>query len=148
MEVRDHRHRQGNLYCCREDHGLNHKEQHLEDGHRGYADGGHRNQIHAGWILIGLSMFFLLWFVAALRRAVSTIDGEGILTGIVSLGGGIYAACAIVAIGIEDGIKTMSDDTFQHRVYPELIHAADERIPIDAVEFGAEAVWRAVQRFH
>src|SRR5436190_13610544 len=91
-----------------------------------YADSGHRNQIHAGWILIGLSIFFLLWFVAALRRAVSTIDGEGILPGIVSLGGGIYAACTIVAIGIEDGIKTMSDDTFQHRVYPELIHASDD----------------------
>ena len=28
-----------------------------------------------------------------------------------------------------------------------LIHAADERIPVDALEFGAEAVWRAVQRF-
>jgi hypothetical protein len=91
-----------------------------------YSDSGNRNQIHFGWILIGLSIFFLLWFVAALRRAVSTIDGEGILTAIVGLGGGIYAACAIVAIGIEDGIKTMSDDTFQHRVYPELVHAADD----------------------
>jgi hypothetical protein len=91
-----------------------------------YSDSGNRDQIHFGWILIGLSIFFLLWFVAALRRAVSAIDGDGILTAIVSLGGGIYAACAIVAIGIEDGIRTMSDDTFQHRVYPELIHAADD----------------------
>jgi acetylornithine deacetylase/succinyl-diaminopimelate desuccinylase-like protein len=32
--------------------------------------------------------------------------------------------------------------------FTKLIHAADERIPVDAVEFGAEAVWRAVQRFH
>ena len=32
--------------------------------------------------------------------------------------------------------------------FMKLIHAADERIPVDAVEFGAEAVWRAVQRFH
>ena len=32
--------------------------------------------------------------------------------------------------------------------FPKLIHTADERIPADAVEFGAEAVWRAVQRFH
>ena len=32
--------------------------------------------------------------------------------------------------------------------FTTLIHAADERIPVDAVEFGAEAVWRAVQRFH
>jgi len=31
--------------------------------------------------------------------------------------------------------------------FTKLIHAADERIPVDALEFGAEAVWRAVQRF-
>ncbi|MBA2383678.1 MAG: M20/M25/M40 family metallo-hydrolase [Actinobacteria bacterium] len=32
--------------------------------------------------------------------------------------------------------------------FTKLIHAADERIPVDALEFGAEAVWRAVLRFH
>jgi acetylornithine deacetylase/succinyl-diaminopimelate desuccinylase-like protein len=32
--------------------------------------------------------------------------------------------------------------------FAKLIHAADERIPVEAVEFGAEAVWRAIQRFH
>jgi acetylornithine deacetylase/succinyl-diaminopimelate desuccinylase-like protein len=32
--------------------------------------------------------------------------------------------------------------------FARLIHAADERIPVDALEFGAEAVWRAIQRFH
>jgi acetylornithine deacetylase/succinyl-diaminopimelate desuccinylase-like protein len=32
--------------------------------------------------------------------------------------------------------------------FTKLIHAADERIPVDGLEFGAEAVWRAVQRFH
>lgn len=32
--------------------------------------------------------------------------------------------------------------------FTKLIHAADERIPVDALEFGAEAVWRAIQRFH
>jgi acetylornithine deacetylase/succinyl-diaminopimelate desuccinylase-like protein len=31
--------------------------------------------------------------------------------------------------------------------FTKLIHAADERIPVAALEFGAEAVWRAVQRF-
>ena len=31
--------------------------------------------------------------------------------------------------------------------FAKLIHAADERIPVDALEFGAEAVWRAIQRF-
>ena len=32
--------------------------------------------------------------------------------------------------------------------FEKLIHAADERIPVEALEFGAEAVWRAIQRFH
>jgi acetylornithine deacetylase/succinyl-diaminopimelate desuccinylase-like protein len=32
--------------------------------------------------------------------------------------------------------------------FATLLHAADERIPADAVEFGAEAVWRTIQRFH
>jgi acetylornithine deacetylase/succinyl-diaminopimelate desuccinylase-like protein len=36
----------------------------------------------------------------------------------------------------------------QDFAFTTLIHAADERIPVDALEFGAEAVWRAVQRFH
>jgi len=29
----------------------------------------------------------------------------------------------------------------------KLVHAADERIPVDALEFGTEAVSRALQRF-
>jgi hypothetical protein len=91
-----------------------------------YSDSGHRNQLHYGWLLIGLGIFFFMWFVAALRRAVSMGDAEGVLTGVVSIGGTVYAAATLVAIALEDGIRTMSDDTFQHRVYPELIHAADD----------------------
>jgi hypothetical protein len=91
-----------------------------------YSDSGHRDQVNFGWILIGLSIFFLLWFIAALRRAVSATDRDGILTTIVGIGGTIYAACALVAVALNQGIRTMSDDTFQHRVYPELIHAADD----------------------
>jgi acetylornithine deacetylase/succinyl-diaminopimelate desuccinylase-like protein len=30
--------------------------------------------------------------------------------------------------------------------YTALLHAADERVPADAVRFGAEAVWRAIER--
>ncbi len=30
----------------------------------------------------------------------------------------------------------------------KLVHAADERIPVDALEFGVEAISRAVERFH
>ena len=31
--------------------------------------------------------------------------------------------------------------------FASLIHAADERIHVEALEFGAEALWRAIQRF-
>lgn len=91
-----------------------------------YSDSGHRDRVNVGWILITLSVFFLLWFVAALRRAVSMVDTEGILTGVVSIGGGVYAALALASVALNAGLRTMSDDTYQHRVYPELIHAADD----------------------
>lgn len=91
-----------------------------------YSDSGHRDRVNIGWILIGLGVFFLLWFIAALRRAVDRIDGEGILTTVVTIGGTIYAALAFGAAALNAGIRTMSDDTFQHRVFPELIHAADD----------------------
>jgi hypothetical protein len=91
-----------------------------------YSDSGHRDRIHVGWILTGLGIFFLLWFVAALRRAVMAVDGEGILTTVTAIGGTVYAALAFAAVAINDGIRTMSDDTYQHRVFPELQHAADD----------------------
>jgi hypothetical protein len=91
-----------------------------------YSDSGHRDRVNTGWILITLSVFCLLWFIAALRRAVSIVDGEGILTGVVSIGGGIYAALAFASVALNTGIRTMSDDTYQHRVFPDLIHAAGD----------------------
>jgi hypothetical protein len=91
-----------------------------------YSDSGHRDRLNVAWILIGLGLFFLMWFIAALRRAVAAVDPEGILTAIVGLGGGIYVALAFAAVALNDGIRTMSDDTYQHRVFPELIHAADD----------------------
>jgi hypothetical protein len=91
-----------------------------------FSDSGHRNKENIGWVLVGLGVFFLLWFIAALRRAVVNIDGDGILATLVTVGGGIYAALAFVAVSLEVGIRTMSDDTYQHRVYPELIHAVDD----------------------
>ena len=91
-----------------------------------YSDSGHRDRINVGWIMITLSVFCLLWFIAALRRAVSMVDGEGILTGVVSIGGGIYAALAFASVALNMGIRTMSDDTYQHQVFPDLIHAAGD----------------------
>jgi len=91
-----------------------------------FASSSHRDRINVGWILIGLGVFFLLWFIGALRRYVSAIDGDGFLTSIVGIGGTIYAALALTAVALNQGIRTMNDDTFQHRVYPELVHAADD----------------------
>ena len=91
-----------------------------------YSDSGHRDRVNTGWVLITLSVFCLLWFIAALRRAVSTVDGEGILTGVVGIGGGIYAALAFASVALNTGIRTMSDDTYQHQVFPDLIHAAGD----------------------
>ena len=91
-----------------------------------YSDSGHRDQINIGWILIGLGLFFFLWFVATVRRAVMAVDGEGILTAVVAIGGAVYAAVAFAAVALNAGIRTMSDDTYRHQVFPELIHAADD----------------------
>ena len=91
-----------------------------------FSDSGHRDRIHVGWVLMGLSIFFLLWFVAYLRRLVARLDPDGLLANVVGIGGTVYAATALVAISLEDALKTMSDDTYQHRVFPELIHAADD----------------------
>jgi hypothetical protein len=93
---------------------------------RYWSDSGHRNRENIAWVLIGLGVFFLVWFIAALRRAVAERDDEGVLTTLVTIGGGIYASLAFTAASLEVGIRTMSDDTYQHRVYPELIHMADD----------------------
>ena len=91
-----------------------------------FGDSGHRDRIGLGWALAGIGLFFLLWFVASLRQMVSRFDREGLLTTLTTLGGGIYAALALAAIALDSAVRTMSDDTYQHRVYPELIHAADD----------------------
>ena len=92
-----------------------------------YSKSSHRDKISIGWVITGLSIFFFLWFLAALRRTVRRLEGEdGFLTALTTIGGTIYAALALAAIAVEAGIRTMSDDTYHHTVYPGLIHAADD----------------------
>ncbi len=91
-----------------------------------FGDSGHRDRINTGWVLAGLGIFCFVWFVAALREAVRRRRGDGMLATLVLLGGGIYAATAFAAVSLDSGIRTMSDDTYRHTVYPELIHAADD----------------------
>jgi hypothetical protein len=90
-----------------------------------FSDSGNRDRSNLGWAVAMLGLFFFLWFVASLRQTVSRFD-DGILTTLTTLGGGIYAALALTAVSLEGAIRTMSDDTYQHKVYPELIHAAGD----------------------
>jgi hypothetical protein len=92
-----------------------------------YSDSGHRDKIGIAWIIAGLGVFFFLWFLSALRRTIRRLEGEdGFLTALTTIGGAIYATLAFAAIAVNMGIRTMSDDTYHHTVYPGLIHAADD----------------------
>ena len=94
---------------------------------RYYMDSGHRDRISVGWIVAGLGIFFFLWFLSSLRRTVRRHEGgEGFLTALTTIGGGVYATLAFAAIAVNMSIRTMSDDTYHHTVYPGLIHAADD----------------------
>jgi hypothetical protein len=91
-----------------------------------YSDSGHRDRIGIGWVVAGLGIFAFLWFLAALRDAVRRTDGGGALTALTTIGGAIYAALALAAVALDSAVRTMSDDTYRHRVFPEVIHAADD----------------------
>jgi hypothetical protein len=91
-----------------------------------FSDSGHRDRLFIGWCLFMLGLFALLWFVASLRAAVASFDDSGMLAQLVLAGGTIYIALAGVAVSLDVAVNTMSDDTYKHTVYPELIHAADD----------------------
>jgi hypothetical protein len=92
-----------------------------------YSDSGHRDRINIGWVVAGLGLFFFLWFVSALRQTIRRLEGDdGFLTALTTIGGVVYAALSLAALAVNTGIKTMSDDTYHHQVFPGLIHAADD----------------------
>jgi hypothetical protein len=92
-----------------------------------YSDSGHRDRLNIGWILSGLGVFFFLWFLSSLRRTVRRHEGEdGFLTALTTIGGAVYATLALAALALNNGIRTMSDDTFHDQVFPGLIHAAND----------------------
>lgn len=99
-----------------------------------YGDSGHRDKIDVGWILAGLGVFFFLWFVASLRETVrkATVasESDSMLAFLVTIGGTAYGAVTLVALGEAAGVRTMSDDTFQHQVFPGIIHANDDGVYI------------------
>jgi hypothetical protein len=91
-----------------------------------YGDSGHRDKITIGWLIIVVGVFFFLWFLGALRQFLRRIDDQGMLPAVATVGGAVYAALTLAGRSVDMAIKTMSDDTFHHQVYPELIHAADD----------------------
>ena len=96
-----------------------------------YGSASHRTSIHIGWILVGLGLFFFVWFVAALREHVSRREradgaGESFLSSVISIGGSAFVAAGICVAGLATGIKTMSDDTYHHQVYSDIIHGAND----------------------
>ena len=92
-----------------------------------YSDSGHRDRINIGWVLAALGLFFFLWFLSALRQGVRRLEADdGFLTGLTTIGGVVYATLSLAALAVDEGIRTMSDDTYHHTVYPGLIHAADD----------------------
>ena len=91
-----------------------------------YSDSGHRDRLNIGWILIGLGLFSFLWFLTALRQALIRLVSEGFLPTLATVGGAVYATLALAAAAVSNGIRTMSDDTYHHQVFPELVHAAND----------------------
>jgi acetylornithine deacetylase/succinyl-diaminopimelate desuccinylase-like protein len=80
-----------------------------------------------------------------LAGVIRELDPEGIPVPLLQIGvtdGRFFSRLGIQTYGF---LPMRLPQSFE---FAKLIHAADERIPVDALEFGAEAVWRAVQRFH
>jgi hypothetical protein len=93
---------------------------------RYYRDSGNRDQIIVGWFLVIIGVFGFLWFLSSLRLFMRRVDADGFLTTLAGVGGAVYAALTLAGVGLQTAVKTMSDDTFQDRVYPGLIHASDD----------------------
>ena len=107
-----------------------------------YGSSSHRSHIHIGWVLTGLGLFALIWFVAALRERIrvseqAASDGGTFLSTVVLIGGTVYIAVTMAAIAVSDGMRTMSDDTYHHQVYSGIIHAAGDASYLLVVTAGA-----------
>jgi len=107
-----------------------------------YGASSHRTETNVGWVLVGLGLFCLIWFVAAMRERVLASEQEDARNGtflstIVIVGGTAYVAVAMAAIALSDAVKTMSDDTYHHQVYSGLVHAAGDATYMMVVTGGA-----------
>jgi hypothetical protein len=107
-----------------------------------YGSGSNRSHIHIGWVLAGLGLFFLVWFIAAVRERIAIAEqaeagGASLLSTIVTVGGAAFVAVTLCVVALSDSIKTMSDDTYHHQVYSGVIHAANDASYMLLVSGGA-----------
>ena len=107
-----------------------------------YGSSSKRAHVNIGWMLTGLGLFVLIWFVAALRERVLASErraGEDdtFLSTIVLVGGTVYIAVAMAGIALQAGVATMSDDTYHHQVFPGIIHAASDATYVMVTTGGA-----------
>ena len=80
-----------------------------------------------------------------LAGVIRELDPEGIPVPLLQIGvtdGRFFSRAGVQTYGF---LPMRLPEDF---AFAKLIHAADERIPVEALEFGAEAVFRAIQRFH
>jgi hypothetical protein len=68
---------------------------------------------------------------------LATPENGTLLSTILLVGGTVYIAVSAAAIGLADGMKTMSDDTYKHTVYSGIIHAAGDATYMMIVTGGA-----------
>src|SRR5437588_11483810 len=83
-----------------------------------YSDSGHRDRLHIGWVLIGLGLFFFLWFLGALRQALIRLVGEGFLPTLATVAGPISPPLALAAPAVTAGTGPMTAAPYPHRVSP------------------------------
>jgi acetylornithine deacetylase/succinyl-diaminopimelate desuccinylase-like protein len=79
-----------------------------------------------------------------LASVIRELDPEGIPVPLLQIGvtdGRFFSWAGVQTYGF---LPMRLPDDFQ---FEKLIHAADERIPVEALDFGAEAIFRAIQRF-
>jgi hypothetical protein len=91
-----------------------------------YSQGSHRDRIAFGWLIMLVGFLFFIWFLGALAQTVRRLTADALLARVTLIGGTIYAALGIAGGSLSTAIKTMSDDTYKHQVYPELIHLASD----------------------
>ncbi len=93
---------------------------------RYYSSSSHRDRIGLASLLMLVGFFFFVWFVGVLVQEVRRQAGDGLLPRVTAIGGAVYVTLGMAGSALSVATRTMSDDTYHHQVYPELIHLAGD----------------------